>query len=89
MALTEEDVKYIETLVKELMKHKELVENTQRWKPKLGEAYYFFGESIGVGSYSWKNDEADNGFYNFGNCFPTKELALSAAEKVKQLLKSL
>ena len=60
-----------------------------RWKPGMNDSYYSFS-SIGiVNTSTWINDPIDCGRYKFGNCFQTEEQAKKAAEKVKELLKSL
>lgn len=33
------------------------------------------------------NDSIDNNYFDFGNCFKTKEEAEAMAEKIKKLLK--
>lgn len=62
-----------------------------RWKPKKEEKYYVvnLGHENSIGSYYWDNDSTDRTYYNAYNCFPTKEQAEKAAEKVKELFKSL
>lgn len=62
-----------------------------RWKPKKEEKYYVvdLGHENSIGSYYWDNDSTDRTYYNAYNCFQTKEQAEKAAEKVKELLKSL
>ena len=63
---------------------------SERWKPKHGEAYYFFNSAFNVDrdpykeSYGWDNERIA-----VGNCFETREEAQAAAEKVKELLLSL
>lgn len=70
---------------------KELQWEKYRWKPERGEEYYVvnLGYQSSVGSHFWTNDAIDNANYNAYNCFQTEEQAKSAAEKVKELLKSL
>lgn len=60
-----------------------------QWKPKKDERYYFLTD-LGKINYT-KNDTLDLDFRRIecGNCFQTKEKAELAAEKVKELLKSL
>lgn len=62
-----------------------------RWKPERGEEYYMVDleHQSSVGSHLWNNDTIDNANYNAYNCFQTREQAKKAAEKVKELLKSL
>ena len=62
-----------------------------RWKPTQGEKYHIvdLGYNNSVGSHIWDNDSVDNAHYTAYNCFQTEEQAKEAAEKVKELLKSL
>lgn len=62
-----------------------------RWKPALGDTYYYvdleFSDS--VGSHRYDDDKLDQCNYKHCNCFRTEKQAKEAAEKVKELLKSL
>jgi hypothetical protein len=61
----------------------------ERWKPKVGEKYYWI-DPDGDRHYStWNDDKFDKKRHAFGNCFRTESEAQSAAEKVKALLLSL
>jgi hypothetical protein len=55
----------------------------ERWKPEVGEKFWYIRES-GVCCGEFTN----NAFFAFGNCFPTKEEAKAARDKVKALLLS-
>ena len=66
-----------------------VVEVKERWKPKNGESYFFISGDGLVNLSDWDNDVFDNYYYNFGNCFRTKEEAEKALERVKELLLSL
>ena len=64
----------------------EEIEEPTRWKPKYAEKYYYlygFG-SVGRGTF---NDDFDtnNGRFEIGNCFQTKEEAERAVEYLKAL----
>lgn len=62
---------------------------TKRWKPKVGEEYWFV-DTTGIHRISrWYNDLYDKYRYKFGNVFQTEEQAIAAAEKIKALLRSL
>ena len=57
-----------------------------RWKPKYNERYYritWMGTVVEDVWYGSRNDESG---YKFGNCFRTKEEALAARDKIKELL---
>lgn len=59
------------------------------WEPQRGEKYYYI-DTLGEVSWTIYNTFAfDPSRIKFGNCFPTEKQAKSAAEKVKELLKSL
>ncbi len=62
-----------------------------KWHPKLNDTYYYIDLEIkdGVGRHIYENDYTDRLNYECGNCFLTEKQAAEAAEKVKELLKSL
>lgn len=53
------------------------------WKPENNETYFYISGYGVISSYKWINDTTDNGYYEIGNCFKTKEKAEFALEKVK------
>lgn len=58
-----------------------------KWKPKFGDDYWV---ATGLGtlqSFIWSGDMIDKAYYDFGNCFPTREEAETMAKKIKKLLK--
>lgn len=59
----------------------------RRWKPKANEKYWVVIPGVDVRSFTWNGDSSDNSWFNFGNCFRTKEEAEAMAEKIKKLLK--
>lgn len=60
-----------------------------RWVPKRGEKYYYI-DTTGEVSWTTHNTFAlDPNRIKFGNYFPTEKQAEKAAEKVKELFKSL
>lgn len=60
-----------------------------KWEPKRGEKYYYIDNLGDVSCTTYNTSTLDSIRIKFGNCFQTKEQAKSAAEKVKELLKSL
>ena len=58
-----------------------------RWKPKIGETYYFIDCYIEVVDNPFSDDYWDNLDYNNGNCFKTKEEAQKYADKFIEILK--
>lgn len=52
-------------------------------KPENNETYFYISGCGVISSYKWINDTTDNGYYEIGNCFKTKEKAEFALEKVK------
>ena len=71
---------------------KELINESkgERWKPtEVRERYFYisdYGEILGA---DWFNDYLDKTRHLICNCFETKEAAQEAANKLKQLLKTL
>lgn len=59
-----------------------------RWKPKKDEKYYYIN-TIGEVAHTNNIFSLDQLRIEFGNCFQTIEKAETAAEKVKELFKSL
>lgn len=53
------------------------------WKPENNETYFYISGCGVISSYKWINDTTDNGYYEIGNCFKTKEKTEFALEKVK------
>ena len=55
-----------------------------KWKPAVGEEYYFVGSDAKVGS--WYNDGGcpDERMFRAGNCYKTCKEAEAAAERVKK-----
>lgn len=62
---------------------------SERWKPLVGETYYFMYANGAVGHSAWYNGPTDTKLFEQGNCFRTEAEAQSAAEKVKSLLLNL
>lgn len=60
-----------------------------RWKPELGERYFFVGDNGMVNFTYAEYDEVDEDYYKFGNMFRTEKQAMKALEKVKETLLSL
>lgn len=53
----------------------------------IGEIYWVVSANSNIVPYKWDNDSIDNSYFDFGNCFKTKEEAEAMAEKIKKLLK--
>lgn len=53
------------------------------WKPESNEKYFFVSGCGVINGCKWINDTTDNGYYEIGNCFKTKEEAEFALERVK------
>ena len=71
----------------------EVVEDVkERWLPSYGSKYWYIGINDGlffVSDFHWGNDDVDFTNRETGNCFKTKEIAKSAADKIKQLLQTI
>lgn len=57
-----------------------------RWKPETDNKYFFLTTSLEAKEDSWVDYAEDNNRYNAQNCFPTLELAHSAALHLKKAL---
>ena len=62
---------------------------TLKWKPKIGETYWYITEELYVDSFMEENDRIDKAFGKVNNKFETEELAKAAAKKIKELLSKL
>lgn len=56
-----------------------------RWKPELGEDYFYCSYSGSVYKILWTNCKLDNSMYNRGNVFRTEEETKFEAERLKVL----
>lgn len=64
----------------------EEVRESTRWKPEISHDYYYISGDGHVYDNSWDDSRfVDNGRFEIGNCFKTKE----EAERVKEYLKAL
>ena len=64
----------------------EEINESTRWKPERLQNYYYVGGDSFIYSDNWANGSAiDNGRFEIGNCFQTKE----EAEQVVEYLKAL
>ena len=50
------------------------------------EKFWVVSGNSHIVSYNWNDSPIDNEFFNFGNCFKTKEEAEAMAKKIKKLL---
>lgn len=69
----------------------EELEEDKQWKPKEGEEYYYihldaYGRVL-PRAYLWTGCDSDNRFWEFGNCFRSKEEAEAAIPRVEIALK--
>lgn len=61
-----------------------------RWEPELGDRYYYIDEVGSIcGGKSYEGWFSDRARLTFGNCFPTREKAGEARDRIKELLKEL
>ena len=64
----------------------EEINESTRWKPEMGQTYYHVGGDGFIYDDTWVNDSAvDNGRFEIGNCFKTKEEAEQVVEYFKAL----
>ena len=77
--LTEEERKQFLALVK-----KATGKESKAWKPKDNKTYYYMASDGDTSDAYWNNNsKIDNDRYAIGNCFPTKEKAKFAVERLK------
>ena len=58
-----------------------------KWKPKIGDNYYYIDLFLDVIDDIWSDDRMDALVYTSGNCFKTKEEAQKYADKFTEILK--
>lgn len=58
-----------------------------RWKPRMGEKYYFIKSNLTIDSQFWNGCPYDSSVYNAYNCFQTEEEAEEARDHLKIVLK--
>jgi hypothetical protein len=63
----------------------EEIEESTRWKPELGQKYYFLDSNGFVYNSIWSDDSIDSNRSGISNCFQTKEEAERAVEYLKAL----
>lgn len=63
----------------------EEIKESTRWKPEMNQVYRYINTDSSVSGSTWTDDYFDNGRFEIGNCFETKE----EAEKVVEYLKAL
>ena len=64
----------------------EEIKESNRWKPEMGQTYYYVVGDGRIYDDTWVNDSAvDNGRFEIGNCFQTKEEAERAVGYLKAL----
>lgn len=57
--------------------------------PQVGDTYYYIGKQGRIGSYTYSDDCIDERLIKFSNFFRTEELAETALEKIRELLKTM
>ena len=66
---------------------KKQVVDWQQWKPNVGDNYWYISAKGRIVMYEWNSSPADEIGLAFGNCFPSREEAEAALERVKKALK--
>lgn len=61
----------------------EEIEEPTRWKPGLGQKYYFLDSNGLVYNNIWADDSIDHSRFDIGNCFESREEAEKAVERLK------
>ena len=57
-----------------------------KWKPKEGQEYWYVSSDGNVSLMRWRDNALCNFYFEFGNCFPTKQAASEMRDKIKELL---
>lgn len=60
----------------------------KRWRADIGDDYYYFNKDLEIICFTEFEDDTDDRLYKLGNYFKTRDEALDAAEKIKELLKN-
>ena len=63
----------------------EEIKEPTHWKPEMCHVYYLLDDDGTVYNNLWDDDPVDNGRFEIGNCFETKEEAEQVAEYLKAL----
>jgi hypothetical protein len=61
-------------------------EVSERWRPKVGEDYFYMDMESEIHRCDFGACAGDNLQYEFGNCFPTESQAQEASRRVKETL---
>lgn len=61
----------------------EEINESTRWKPRIGQKYYLLDSNGSVYDSVWSNDYIDRNRSEIGNCFESREEAEKAVEKLK------
>ena len=73
--------------IKELQERIDELEQSEqksgRWKPEVGEIYFYISSHGTIERYTWKDSTFDNNRYEIGNCFPTEEATEFEIERLK------
>lgn len=63
----------------------EEIKESTRWKPEMGQKYYFLDGGGFAYDNRWDDDSVDNGRFEIDNCFQTEEEAEIVVEYLKAL----
>ena len=75
-----EEIARLQGRIEEIEKSEQ---KSSRWKPELGEVYWFISGHGGIVYAVWQGNREDIGRYAIGNIFPTKEAAEFEAERLR------
>lgn len=80
----EELLKEISKTEEHLASMKKMLKDSEyeRWRPKLGETYYYTTSTNGIPTADWNDYDVDNSRYDIGNCFETEQEAKAELEKI-------
>ena len=70
--------------------HPEIFKPTDEgWRPNYGDEYWALNKDGFISHWTWEGSLVNQEVLAFGNCFPTREIAEKAREKVQALFKQL
>ena len=79
----ENKIKELENQIEELKMAKIEEPQSRRWKPQIGDDYFYVSSYSEIIENGWDNDNVGNWLFLTGNCFKTKEEAEEHRKKIE------
>ncbi len=61
----------------------------ERWKPELNDPYFIITLDGNTMQLTWRDNQFDTLFWEFGNCFKTRQEAEQARDAIQEVLAKL